>query len=138
MSHVTAHQNPDAPSLDGARSLVSMYVCVRMYECMYVCSCSRTTSTRVMCAVAHAVSTRVFCVQLLTHYPHAHVFVHTSTLPWAGQEDSEAAVRDVQAMYREIIGPDHLRHYQPKPWTLNPTVKHVIIANQPSTRNLKP
>ena len=49
-------------------------------------------------------------MQLLAHYPHAHVFVHTSPMPWSGQEDSEAAVRDVQAMYREIIGPTHLRH----------------------------
>ena len=52
------------------------------------------------------------CVQLLTHYPNAHVFVHTSPYrakghakgsawsdpPWAGQGDFEAAVRDIQAM----------------------------------------
>ena len=63
-------------------------------------------------------------MQLLTHYPNAHVFVHTSPHrakghakgsawsdpPWAGQGDFEAAVRDIQTMYSEIIGPAHLRH----------------------------
>jgi len=73
----------------------SMYVCV----CMYV------------------------CVQLLAHYPHAHVFVHSSPPPW-GPGDSEEAVRDIESMYRDIIGPTHLRHViisnlKPKPANLN-------------------
>jgi len=65
-------------------SLTPMQVCMYVYACMHV------------------------CVQLLAHYPHAHVFVHSSPPPW-GPGDSEAAVRDIEAMYRDIIGPTHLR-----------------------------
>ena len=81
-------------------SLTPVQVCMYVYACMHV------------------------CVQLLAHYPHAHVFVHSSPPPW-GPGDSEAAVRDVEAMYRDIIGPTHLRHViisslNPKSANLNP------------------
>ena len=86
-----------------------MYICLDIHVTHILTHSNTHTETHTLSlslSLSHA--SMYVCVQLLAHYPHAHVFVHSSPPPW-GPGDSEAAVRDIEAMYRDIIGPTHLR-----------------------------
>ena len=130
---MTAHQNLDALSRHGAHSLVSMFVCVNsLTHCEHAC----------MCAVAHALPKR------------ARLCAHVA-LSRKGPREGKRLVRPAVGRPRRFRSgraryPGHVQrnywpspsqasqHYQPKPWTLNPPLRRVIITNQPSTRNSKP
>ena len=128
---MTAHQEPMRRHLTAHVHYTYIHthiVCLRLYECMYVCSGSRTPNARVMCAVAQALPTR------------ARLCAHVAPAVGRPRRFRSGRARCPSHVPRDYwSSPSEARHHQPKPWTLNPTRKHVIIASPIlETRNPEP